>query len=103
VTEKQRGTADMTLVAWVDSPEAVAYLANRFGQRARALGTLEVEEPVTQPVPTGGLYVWLRYTHHCKNKGNHDHDAKRFYAKAMDGGPHRHHLFRTELNDWDAF
>jgi hypothetical protein len=102
MTEKQRGTADVTVIAWVDSPEAVAYLEKHFGQRARLSGTLEVEELVTQPADTGGLYVWLRYTHTCKNKGNHHHDAQRFFARAMDGTSHRSHLYETKLHEWDS-
>jgi hypothetical protein len=55
MAEKQRGTADVTVVAWVNSPEAVAYLVKHFAQRAQQQGTVLVEEPVTQSAPTGGL------------------------------------------------
>jgi hypothetical protein len=101
MTEKQRGMADVTLVAWVDSPEAVGYLAQHFGQRARQLGTLTVDKPITQPADTGGLFVWLRYRHTAKNRGNHDWDAQRFFARTMEGTSHRSHLYRAELNTWE--
>jgi hypothetical protein len=56
---------------------------------------------VTQPADTGGLFVWLRYTHTAKNQGNHHHDAQRFFARAMDGGPHQHRFYQSELNEWE--
>jgi hypothetical protein len=37
----------------------------------------------------------------AKNKGNHDWDAQRFFARAMDGGPHQSHLYQAELNSWE--
>jgi hypothetical protein len=103
MTEKQRGTADVTVVAWVDGQEALAYLVRRFALRARQTGTLALSEPITQEVPAGsGLYVWLRYRHTCKNQGNHRWDAQRFFARAMRDGSYRGHLYRADLNSWES-
>jgi hypothetical protein len=45
--------------------------------------------------------VWLRYRHTCKNQGNHQWDAQRFFAKAMRDGPYRGQFYRADLNSWE--
>ncbi|HEY3002599.1 MAG TPA: hypothetical protein VGJ44_09620 [Kribbellaceae bacterium] len=101
MTEKQRGTADVTLVLWVDQPAAVDFLIRRFGRNAQDRGTLVVEDnPEVRPAETGGLFVALSYQHTAKNYGNGEWDARRFYEKAVEGAPFRFHLYRVDVNDW---
>jgi len=107
VTEKQRGTADVTLVALVADRTLADRLVERFALRARQLGTLVlVGEPAFEEVPVRypgvgpglGVEVRLRYRHTCKNRGNHDWDARRFFERAIGD---RGTLVRTELHDWE--
>jgi hypothetical protein len=110
VPEKQRGTSDVTLVAEVNSYETVAHLRQRFGARSQETGTLVItgvqceEVPADQPdldPPT--VRVRLRYRHTCKNRGNHEWDARRFFEKALPDEDEWHYGFfeHAELNSWE--
>jgi hypothetical protein len=110
VTEKLAGTAD---VAWVESRQAADYMLARFGAGARARGTLvivgcEVEpapDPSTPHLDPPGLRVSLRYRHTCRNQGNHEWDAKRFFEKTFPVGTDDERflvqLQDVVLNSWE--
>jgi hypothetical protein len=117
MTEKQRGTADVTVVALVADQEAVTRLTQRFALRARETGTLTLAgapdtravaalypptEPGGEPIRGLAVEVRLRYRHTCKNKGNHEGDARRFFERALSDGQTRATFLRAELNDWEA-
>ena len=111
MTEKERGTADVTLVALVSNfyGEGVDHLLKRFALRARQAGTLEIvgvegeEAPDPDPVdpeePTW-TRVRLRYRHTARNRGNHEWDAQRFFEKALSDEVEAGCFERAELNDW---
>jgi hypothetical protein len=84
VTEKQHGTADVTLVALVSNfyGEGADHLLERFARQARINGTLvivgiEGEEAPDPADPEEATWtrVRLRYRHTAKNRGNHEWDA----------------------------
>jgi hypothetical protein len=113
--EKQRGTADVTLTAWLlgDENGAGAYrVLQRFAQGARLRGTVVlVGQPVWEWMPDPDtpeleppvLRLTLRYRHTCKNRGNHDSDAQRFFERALAVGTDREwagDVIDVTLNSW---
>jgi hypothetical protein len=113
LTEKEHGTADVTLVFWIDGYKGRhsvrGYIDQRFATRARQQGTVVIVgkpefEPAFEPDAPDeppGYRVRLRYKHTCKNKGNHDHDAQRFLEKMWDGDEHFGQFLQAELNVWE--
>jgi hypothetical protein len=109
VTEKERGTADVTLVALVSNfyGEGADHLLERFARQARASGTLtvvsidgeEAPDPDDPEEPTW-TRVRLRYRHTARNRGNHEWDARRFLDKALSDEVEVGVFERAELNDW---
>jgi hypothetical protein len=107
MTEKQRGTADVTVIGLVADRTLAGQLVDGFALRARQTGSVVlVGEPVIEEVPVHypgvgpgvGIQVKLRYRHTAKNRGNHDWDARRFFERAIGD---RGTLIRTELHDWE--
>lgn len=102
MTEKERGTADVTLVFWIDGVQGrqsvIDYIEKRFATRARQQSTVViVGEPEFEPAfepdapdEPPGYRVRLRYRHTAKNRGNHDWDAQRFLEHMLgdDGDEH---------------
>lgn len=113
MTEKQRGTADVTLVFWIDGfkgrDSVLDDIEKRFATRARQQGMVViVGEPQFGPAfepdapdEPPGYRVRLRYRHTCKNRGNHEWDAQRFLEKMWDGEMHFGQFLETELNAWE--
>jgi hypothetical protein len=115
VTEKQRGTADVTLTAWLlgDENGAGAYrVLQRFAQGARLRGTLVLTEQTWEWMPDPDmpqldppvLRLTLRYRHTCKNQGNHDSDARRFFDNALKigtGDEWAGEVIDVRLNSWE--
>jgi hypothetical protein len=109
VTEKERGTADVTLVALVSNfyGEGADHLLKRFARQARANGTLvivgiegkEAPDP-TDPEESTWTRVRLRYQHTARNRGNHEWDARRCFEKALSDEVEAGVFERAELNDW---
>jgi hypothetical protein len=111
--EKQKGTADVTLVFWIDGIKGqwsvLNYIERRFAAHSRRQGTVIIGgatfEPAYEPDAENeppGYRVRLRYTHTCKNRWNHDHDAQRFLEKMWDeDGEHWGHFLQAELNAWE--
>ncbi len=108
MAEKMRGTADVTVVAVVENYQAVDYLKRRFGARARQLGTLvvtgteceEIPDPSTPDLDPPCVRVRLRYRHTCKNDGNHEWDARRFFERALADEEHWGDVVDVELHSW---
>ncbi len=107
MTEKQKGTADVTIIALVADRTLARQLVDRFALRSRQVGSVVlVGDPICEDVPvhypgTGpgmGVQVRLRYRHTAKNKGNHDWDAQHFFQRAIGD---RGTLVRIELHDWE--
>jgi hypothetical protein len=112
MTEKQRGTADVTVVFWIDGIEGqwsvLDYIERRFATIARRQGTVVIVgvtfEPAFEPdaeTEPPGYRVRLRYRHTAKNKGNHAHDAERFIEHMWDGEEHWGQFLQAELNAWE--
>jgi hypothetical protein len=113
---KQRGTADVTLTVWLlgDENGAGAHrVLQRFAQRARLNGTVVFTEHTWEWVPDPYLpqldppvlRLTLRYRHTCKNRGNHDSDARRFFERALAVGTDREwagDVIDVTLNSWAA-
>lgn len=88
------GTADVTLTAWLladdDGGRAGAErVVRRFAQRSRLLRTVVVHEVSwrVEDAPEAGeppvQVVSLRFRHTCRNRYNHEHDARRFLVTAL--------------------
>jgi hypothetical protein len=111
VTEKLAGTADVSVIAWVDSRQAADHMLAKFGAGARSRGTLVIVSCESEPAPDPwspldepGFRVRLRYRHTCRNQGNAEWDAKRFFAKTFPIGTDDERFFavleEVVLNDW---
>jgi hypothetical protein len=115
VSEKQRGTADITLTAWLlddDDNGAGAYrVLQRFAQGSRLRGTVVITEQTLQSMPDPDtpqldppvLRLTLRYRHTCKNQGNHDSDTRRFFERALAVGTDHEwagDVIEVTLNSW---
>ena len=106
MTEKLAGTADVTVVVWVAERQDSDHMLARFGAGARARGTLAIVSYDVEPAPHSldpGFRVRLRYRHTCKNQGNHEWDAKRFFDKTFPVGTDDERFAVLEdvvLNDW---
>jgi len=111
VTEKLAGTADITVIVWVEKRQDADHMLTKFGAGARARGTLVIVSCDVEPAPDPlspqldppGFRVRLRYRHTCKNQGNHEWDAKRFFDKTFpdDGDDERFAVLEeVALNDW---
>jgi hypothetical protein len=106
VTEKLAGTADVTVVAWVENRRDADHMLAKFGAGARSRGTLVIVSCDVEPAPhplDPGFRVRLRYRHTCKNQGNHEWDAKRFFDKTFPVGTDDERfalLAEVVLNDW---
>jgi hypothetical protein len=113
MTGKAAGTADVTVVAWVENRQAADHMVAKFGAGARSRGTLvivgcEVEpapDPWTPHLDEPGFRVQLRYRHTCKNQGNGEWDTKRFFEKTFPTGTDDERFFAVledvMLNDWE--
>jgi hypothetical protein len=110
MSEKQRGTADVTLVALISNwyGEGADHLLERFARQARANGTLVIVgiEGVEGPDPDNPeeltwTRVRLRYRHTARNRGNHEWDARRFFEKALSDKVEAGIFEHAELNDWE--
>ena len=113
--EKQRGTADVTVTAWLlggDDGVGAQRVLQRFGQGARLRGTLVVTEQSWEWVPDPDspdveppvLRLTLRYRHTCKNRGNHESDARRFFTNALAVGTANEwagDVINVTLNSWE--
>jgi hypothetical protein len=113
--EKQRGTADVTLTAWLlgeDDGASAQRVLNRFGQGARLRGTLVFIEQIWDWIPDPDapdveppvLRLTLRYRHTCKNRGNHQSDARRFFTNALAVGTDHEwagDVIDVTLNSWE--
>jgi hypothetical protein len=119
MTESQRGTSDVTLRAWLladrNGGGSGAYaVLQRFAAGAQRNGTLVyAESPAWDWVPDPHepdqeppvLRLTLRYRHTCKNRWNHESDARRFFNNALRVGANDEwagDVLTVTLNSWTA-
>jgi hypothetical protein len=87
----------VTLVAWVNGYgglDGLNRLVARFAAQCRSSGTVDLIGSAWESMPEPGmksdapneppgLRLTLRYRDTCRNRGNHDGDARRFCERAL--------------------
>src|SRR4051794_23935074 len=81
MTEKQRGTNDVSVIVDCATKVDAERFVGNFRRYAPTITTVSYESE--EDVPGGGVTVTLRYAHTCKNRGNHYGDGRRFETGAL--------------------